>query len=490
MQVTTQAVAAISHRAQYAADSRFNGAPFSLFFVARSCYELENRSGRHVCKPTTHWSRMTLQTLICGLLSAVSPAFAQTDSATPPTESIMLRAERMLDVRTGKYISPAAVYIEGERIKAAGAAEQVLRQAPADLRVVDLGAATLLPGLIDCHTHLMARIPAGANGYAINLLTKSQAYRALEGAADARATLEAGFTSVRDVESEGSGYADVALRDAINEGLVPGPRMHVATRGIAAVGQYYPLDVRPDLPSFPTGAQMISGVEEARRAVREQIGNGADLIKVYADWENPTLTVDELRVIVEEAHKAKRRVAAHATTADGIRNALQAGVDSIEHGHRADKADIELMKAKGVYLVFTVSGMDASVAANPERWKVPPASDLLNAKNLSMTLARQFGVKIANGSDAASAKSHGRNARELESMVRHGFAALDAIRAATISAADLIGVNDVGVIEAGRYADLIAVRGDPLTDITVLQSVAFVMKGGQTVRNDLRSAAP
>jgi imidazolonepropionase-like amidohydrolase len=266
--------------------------------------------------------------------------------------------------------------------------------------------------------------------------------------------------------------------------------MHVATRGIAAVGQYYPLDVRPDLPGFPTGAQMISGVEEARRAVREQIGNGADLIKVYADWENPTLTVDELRVIVEEAHKAKRRVAAHATTADGIRNALQAGVDSIEHGHRADKADIELMKAKGVYLVFTVSGMDASVAANPERWKVPPASDLLNAKNLSMTLARQFGVKIANGSDAASAKSHGRNARELESMVRHGFAALDAIRAATISAADLIGVNDVGVIEAGRYADLIAVRGDPLTDITVLQSVAFVMKGGQTVRNDLRSAAP
>jgi imidazolonepropionase-like amidohydrolase len=428
--------------------------------------------------------------IMVSILFATSCAVtAQTEAPVPRVESIVLRAARMLDVRTGKYVSPAAIYIEGERIKAAGSPEKVMPQVPADARVIDLGTATVLPGLIDCHTHLMARTPAGPNGYDLSLLTKSQAYRALEGAADARATLEAGFTTVRDVESEGSGYADVALRDAINEGLVPGPRMHVATRGIAAVGQYYPFDVRPDLPGFPTGAQMISGVEEARRAVREQIGHGADLIKVYADWENPTLTVEELRVVVEEAHKAKRKVAAHAATAEGVHNALQAGVDSIEHGHKADKADLELMKAKGVYLVPTVSGMDASVAANPDRWKTPRAQEFLNAKNLSMKLARQLGVKVASGSDASSAKNHGRNARELESMVRHGFTPLEAIQAASISAADLIGVDDVGILEADRYADIVGVRGDPLNDITVLETVTFVMKGGQIVRSDAETPA-
>jgi imidazolonepropionase-like amidohydrolase len=427
--------------------------------------------------------------LACVLSSTSICTVAQTETPAPRPESIVLRAARMLDVRAGKYVSPAAIYIEGDRIKAVGSAEKVMAQIPSDARVLDLGAATVLPGLIDCHTHLMARTPAGPNGYDISLLTKSQAYRALEGAADARATLEAGFTSVRDVESEGSGYADVALRDAINEGLVPGPRMHVATRGIAAVGQYYPFDVRPDLPGFPTGAQMISGVEEARRAVREQIGQGADLIKVYADWENPTLTIDEMRVIVEEAHRAKRKVAAHATTAEGIRNAITAGVDSIEHGHRADKEDLALMKAKGVYLVPTVSGMDASRTANPDRWKTPRAQEFLNAKDLSMTLAKQLGIKVANGSDAASAKNHGRNARELESMVRHGFTPLEAIQAATLSAADLIGVDDVGSLETGRYADIVAVRGDPLSDITLLQAIPFVMKGGQIVRNDIDSAA-
>ncbi|MGB6308199.1 MAG: amidohydrolase family protein [Steroidobacteraceae bacterium] len=427
--------------------------------------------------------------LICSLLLAVSPAMGQTAPAPLGAESMVLRAARLLDVRSGKYVSPAAVYVEGERIKGVGSLDDVLKQAPAGVRVLDLGAATLLPGLIDCHTHLMARIPPGRDGYDINLLTKSEAYRALEGAADARATLEAGFTSVRDVESEGSGYADVALRDAINDGLVIGPRMHVATRGIAAVGQYHPFDVRPDLSNFPTGAQMVSGVEEARRAVREQIGHGADLIKVYADWDYPTLTIDELRVIVEEAHKAKRKVAAHATTAEGIHNALLAGVDSIEHGHGADRADLEFMKAKGVYLVPTMSGMDASVAAHPERWSSPTAQAQLEAKRQSMQLAKLLGVKIADGSDAESARGHGSNARELESMVRRGFTPLQAIRAATISAADLIGTDEVGILEVGRYADLIAVQGDPLDDITVLQRVAFIMKGGQVVRNGLAAAA-
>src|SRR4029077_3277653 len=265
-----------------------------------------------------------------------------------------IKAGRLLDVRTGHYIESAGVLIEGDRIKEVGRAADIETHAPKGATVIDLGHATVLPGLVDCHTHLMARIPDTADGYVLSLATKSQAFRALEGAADARLTLHAGFTTVRDVENEGSGYADVALRDAINQGLVEGPRMQVATRAIAAVGQYNPFGVSPDLRDFPTGAQMISGAEQARRAVREQIGHGADLIKVYADWQTPTLTVEEMRVIVEEAHKFKRRVAAHATTAEGQRNAIMAGVDSIEHGHGADKQDLEMMKAKGVYWVPTM----------------------------------------------------------------------------------------------------------------------------------------
>src|SRR5215471_9293203 len=262
-----------------------------------------------------------------------------------PPRSVVVRVGRVLDVRSGAYVNDAANYVEGDRIKAVGSAGDVLQPAPAAASIIELGDVTLLPGLIDCHTHLMARVPEGDDGYGLNLLTKSQAYRALEGAANARVTLEAGFTTVRDVENEGSGYADVSLRDAIQDGLVEGPRMRVATRGVAAVGQYFPFRISADLSDFPTGAQMISGPEEARRAVREQIGHGADLIKVYADWNNPTLTVAEMQVVVEEAHKQHCKVAAHATTADGIRNAVQAGVDSIEHGHRADRAALALMKS-------------------------------------------------------------------------------------------------------------------------------------------------
>jgi imidazolonepropionase-like amidohydrolase len=402
---------------------------------------------------------------------------------------MVLRATKVLDVQTGSYIQGAAIYIESERIRAVGPANTVLKQVPASARILDLGDATVLPGLIDCHTHLMARIPDDANGYSVNLLTKSQAYRALEGAANARATLEAGFTTVRDVENEGSEYADVALRDAINEGLVPGPRMRVATRGIAAVGQYFPFGISPDLPHFPTGAQMVSGPEEARRAVREQIGHGADLIKVYADWDYATLTVAEMQVIVEEAHKANRKVAAHATTPDGIRNAVQAGVDSIEHGHRADRAALELMKSKGVYLVPTLSVIDAEVAKSPAQWAKAGPQSRLESMRQTMAMAMALGVKVANGSDPAAADRHGRNAEELESMTKRGLTPLEAIRAATTSAAILIGwAEDVGAVAPGKFADLIAVQGDPLVDITVLQHVKFVMKGGHIVENELSTA--
>jgi imidazolonepropionase-like amidohydrolase len=432
------------------------------------------------------FATLALQTLLPPAASAQPAA-----DGPPPRSALIVRAARVLDVRAGTYSSAAAILIDGERIRAVGLVAEVARQAPVGARVIDLGDAVVLPGLIDCHTHLMARMADGRYGYELSLLTKSQAYRALEGAANARATLDAGFTSVRDVESEGSGYADVALRDAINDGLVEGPRMRVATRGIAAVGAYYPFHVAPDLNDFPTGAQMISGVEDARRAVREQIGHGADLIKVYADWNYPTLTVAEMQVVVEEAHKAKRKVAAHATTPEGIRNALMAGVDSIEHGHRADRADLELMKSKGVYLVPTLSVIDADVAQHPDQFASPAAKAFLESMRQSVAIAKQLGVKIADGSDPDSADRHGKNAEELEAMTRRGLTSLEAIRAATIAAADLIGwPNDVGAVEPGKYADLIAVRGDPIADIQVLQHVAFVMKSGRIVKDELAPTRP
>jgi imidazolonepropionase-like amidohydrolase len=403
-----------------------------------------------------------------------------------PSNQILLKAGRILDLNAGRYREDAAVLIEGERIKEVGRASDLVARAP-HARVIDWHVATVLPGLIDCHTHLMARMSGGNDGYVLSLAMKSEAFRALEGAADARLTLAAGFTTVRDVESEGSQYADVALRDAINQGLVAGPRMLVSTRGIAAVGQYEPFGVSPDLAGFPTGAQMISGAEEARRAVREQIGNGANWIKVYADWSEPTLTVEEMKVIVEEAHKHKRKVAAHASTPEGIHNALIAGVDSIEHGHRIDRANLELMKAQGVFLVPTVGGVDAQAAGLPSDEIVQKRfADFIAHIDESLRTAKELGVKIAAGFDAGGAKNQGKNADELVALVKHGLTPLEAIRAATTSAAELLGWEDrVGAVEAGKFADLIAVEGDPLADITALKSVKFVMKGGAVV-NDAR----
>jgi imidazolonepropionase-like amidohydrolase len=424
--------------------------------------------------------------LTLGLLFIACLLRAQSTPDARPARPMLLKAGRVLDVKTGRYLERAAILIEGDRIKEVGPVADLENRAPRDAAVLDLGSATVLPGLIDCHTHLLARIPSGPDGYILNLATKSEAFRALEGAADARATLEAGFTTVRDVENEGSGYADVALRDAIDQGLVEGPRMQVATRAIAAVGQYNPFGVSPDLADFPTGAQMISGVEDARRAVREQIGHGADLIKVYADWSYPTLTVEEMRVIVEEAHKAGRKVAAHATTAEGIRNAILAGVDSIEHGHGADREDLQLLKDKGVYWVPTMGYyfFHADHVSSPGARKY--MEDVLLRARQNIPIARQLGVKIANGFDASGAEGHGQNAQEIVAMTKLGLPPIEAIRAATANAADLMGWQDrVGSIEGGKYADLIAVAGDPLAEIGELQRVKFVMKSGVVVKNEL-----
>jgi imidazolonepropionase-like amidohydrolase len=412
--------------------------------------------------------------------------FTTVGAQSPPSKVIAVRASRMLDVKSGSVVPNAVVLIQDDKITAAGPSLKI----PAGTDVVDLGNATLLPGLIDCHTHLMARMSDDdPQGYGLSLLTKSQAFRALEGAADARVTLLAGFTAVRDVESEGSGYADVALRDAINQGLVDGPRMQVATRGIAAVGKYFPFGISPDLADFPTGAQMISGPEEARRAAREQIGHGANLLKVYADWGVPTLTIDEIRPIVEEAHKSKLKVAAHADSPEGIRNALTAGVDSIEHGHQADRSSFELIKQKNAFWVPTIGyyffAVDTAKSPQPHKYM----QETVERTRQNISIARELGVKIANGFDPSSAEAHGKNAREIIAMTKLGLPTIEAIRAATTNAADLMGWSDkIGSIEPGKYADIIAVSGDPVADIGELEHVMFVMKGGVIVKNELGAA--
>jgi imidazolonepropionase-like amidohydrolase len=433
-----------------------------------------------------------MRALVPGLMLALCPALAIPQSQPVPqkSSSVLVKARKLLDVRKGAFIAGGAVWIEDARIKEVGPVAEVQGHAPTRIRVIDLGAATILPGLIDCHTHLMARFDDTDHGYLLGLATKSQAFRALEGAADARVTLSAGFTTVRDVENEGSGYADVALRDAIEQGLVEGPRMQVATRAIAAVGQYNPFGVSPDLTDFPTGAQMVSGVEEARRAVREQIGHGADLIKVYADWRRPTLTVEEIGVVVEEAHKQGLKVAAHATTPEGIKNAVASGVDSIEHGHRADREALEMIKAKGVFLVPTVGVIDESLRQRKtdqltsEQEKSFDA--FVHSTEQEVQQAMALGIKIPSGFDAGSVDLQGRNAEELVALNRRGMPPLEAIRAATVNAAELLGWQDrVGALEAGKYADLIAVEGDPLADITALRQVKFVMKAGRIVKDEL-----
>lgn len=424
-----------------------------------------------------------LSALLLTLVFLSMVLFAQ----APAKETILIKAGRLVDARNGRVLTDQAILIEGDRIKEVGPAQTVSSHAPSTARVIDLSNSTVLPGLIDCHTHLT--FDPSHNGYAA--LGISVPREALYGAKNAKVTLEAGFTTVRNVGA--SGYSDVALRDAIEAGDVPGPRMNTAGPGIGVTGGHF--DNSLLAPEFHFSSEAIAdGVPAAIAKVREEVKYGADVIKISATGgvlskgDSPEATQfsdEEIRTIVIEAHRLGRKVAAHAHGAAGIKQAVLAGVDSIEHGSFIDDEAIRLMKEKGTYLVPTLYLSDWFIE-NYQRLRVPEfmvekAKVVMPAARQNIARAFKAGVKVAFGTDAA-VYPHGLNAHEFAVMVKLGMTPMQSIQAATVNAADLLGWSDrIGSIEGGRFADIIAVSGDPLADVRALEHVSFVMKGGQVV---------
>jgi imidazolonepropionase-like amidohydrolase len=414
-------------------------------------------------------------------------AFGQSAN-TPASRRVVVRAGHILDVKTGTMLSGQAIVIEGDKIVSVGPAADA-KLSPAT-QTIDLPNATVLPGLIDAHTHLTFD-PANLGYEGLGI---SYPREALIGARNARVTLEAGFTTVRNVGA--GGYSDVALRDAINAGDVPGPRMLVSGPAMGITGGH--CDDNLLAPQFhATELGVADGVDAVRHKVRENIKYGADLIKICAtggvmskgdDPNASQYTREEMKAIVEEAHRLGRKVAAHAHGAEGVSWASDAGVDSIEHGHLMDDSSIATLKKNGTYIVPTLYLMDW----NRENLGKRNAPDYVVRKMQAVsavgqdTLKKAFaaGVKVAFGTDAA-VYPHGLNAHEFAVYVRLGMSPLQAIQTATIHGADLLGWSSkIGTLEAGKWADLIAVEGDPLKDVTTLERVKFVMKGGEVVKNE------
>jgi imidazolonepropionase-like amidohydrolase len=406
-----------------------------------------------------------------------------------PSGFVAVKAGRVLDVRSGRYLDHQMILIEGDRIKEIGAEDAVRPHMPSDAKIVDLSQLKVLPGLIDAHTHLTFAV--GQTSY--RGLSISVPREALIGARNARVTLDAGFTTVRNMHA--NGYADIALRDAINAGDVPGPRILASGPALSITGGHGDRNLLA--PQFHAeGDGVANGVDGVIAKVRENIKYGADVIKfmatggVLSEGDNPTLeqfSPEEMRAIITESHRLGRKVAAHAHGALGIKDAVLAGVDSIEHGSYINDEDIRLMKEHGTYLVPTLY-LEDWLEENLEKFGLTPsmvakAKMVLPAARRNEEHAIREGVKIAFGTDAA-VYPHGMNAHEFPVLVKLGLSPLAAIQTATINAADLLSWQDkVGTLEPGKYADLIAVDGDPLQDVSVLENVKFVMKGGSVVRD-------
>ena len=418
---------------------------------------------------------------VSGLLAMVPLVNAQ---ASRP---VAVHAGHALDVKTGKLLSDQTLVIEDGRIVSVGPTAEA--KVPADAARIELPNATILPGLIDAHTHLTMEPKFGYDRLAISVPRE-----ALIGAKNARLTLMAGFTTVRNVGA--SGFSDVALRDAINAGDVPGPRLLVSGPALSITGGHCDNNMLPS-EYHATSDGVADGIAAVQHKVRENIKYGADLIKVCATGgvlslgDNPQhsqYTLEEMKAIVADAHRLGRKVAAHAHGAEGIRWAAEAGVDSIEHGSYIDDAAIAAMKEHGTYLVPTVYLGDWMFEHAEETHMPPPllakAHDVIPAARKNIAHAFSSGVKVAFGTDAA-VYPHGLNAHEFAVMVRLGLTPLQAIQAATINAADLLGWSGkVGSLEQGTWADIVAVDGDPIKDVTTLERVKFVMKGGEVVKNE------
>src|SRR5262245_28793241 len=403
-------------------------------------------------------------------------------SQTPTTSPITaVRCGRFFDGRTLTLQDNTTVLIQGNRISAVGRSLAI----PADAKVIDLSHATVMPGLVDCHTHMYL---TGID-YDELILKKSLQYRAIWATVSARKTLLAGFTTVRDLETEGAWYGDVALRDAINDGIVIGPRMQCATRALSITGGYSPYGYSPDV-EIPKGAQIADGIDGVRKAVREQLANGADLIKIYIDHRRrgrsnpdflvaqPTFSLDEVKVIVEEAAKLDAKVAAHVYTSKAAQTAIQGGIASLEHGIYLDDPTFKMMAEKGVYWVPTLMAylqfMD-DPKLTPERRRLMTGTTERHKEAFQRAL--KLPVKIAFGSDLDG--NHETAGKEFAWMVRYGMKPLQAMRSATSVAAELMAWEDrVGSLEPGKLAEVVAVEGNPEQDITAMTHVSFVMKDG------------
>src|SRR6266576_2881092 len=427
---------------------------------------------------------MKLNRRLVALASYILVGICVAQTSGPP-KTLIIRAGRLLDVKSGKTLTNQTILIQGDKIASVGAAPQI----PADATVIELPNATVLPGLIDAHTHITFTPNFGYSRLAISVPRE-----ALTGARNSKITLEAGFTTIRNVGA--SGYADVALRDAVNAGDVPGPRMLVSGPALSITGGHCDNNLLP-FDYHATNGGVADGVEAVQHKTREIITYGDDLIKVCATGgvlskgDNPQhsqYTLEEMKAIVTDAHRLGRKVAAHAHGAEGIRWASMAGVDSIEHGHLMDDAAIATLKEHGTYLVPTLYLGDWMID-NAGLTRLPPpllakAQEVIPAARKNVAHAFASGVKVALGTDAA-VYPHGLNGHEFGVMVKLGLTPLQAIQAGTVNAADLLGWSGkVGTLEPGAWGDMVAVDGDPLKDVTTLERVKFVMKGGEVVKND------